>query len=603
MADNLKNDKSSLDYLQDKIKETILDNFSKDINSLCLLDTGLGKTRIACEVLKSLFSEIEKNKSYALIFYKQKETVETSWAKELNRFGIKYEILTGKNFKHLILSTCKNKFYPFGAKVYLLSYVFFTSVYHPMTETKNKEKILKADCFSKNPPCLVIFDEIHQVTNSVDNKNKSIRNEIKKLNVKYKIGLTATAAINKTEEIESIEELLNGDDKKLSEQDFIVTDENGTKEKFLGLTAHRYIIDSPLRKDEQEAIKKYNKPNVRNASVVEKILISGRYKGIVLPTPTTKALAIKKIIENLPPSDKIIIIDSYISPLEYLKSQDWIKLLNPCVCHRGEESETKAKEDIKDFNEKPDCRVLLATDKIAGESLNLQSANHLILLGLGWNPARINQILGRINRSKQERSDTFCYILTCNALNDEFINKNDAHRLEVIEQKNKELENFLATNEFDKFERINFSDSESFEKEFSDWQETILSSYIKKRGQKTEDRKRFIQNTIDTIKQDNNERDNKFLCVRAEIYIIYREIYTTAIQLLEDYDLKTEWDKVQNACNKYLSCCEENRFESYKPLDELNILLASISGQKEIPTVAKINNRFLQIKAVQSLTN
>ena len=554
MADNQK-DKKSLDDVQDEIKNAILNNFAKDINSLCHLDTGLGKTRIACDVLKFLSPELKKSNSYALIFYKQKGTVDTSWVKELNRLKIEYEILTGKNFSDFILTTEENKFFPHQKKVFLLSYALFTSAY-------NAEKVLKADCFSKNPPCIAIFDEIHQVSNSVDNKKKKTRNAISGLVVKYKLGLTATAAVNTKEEIEVIKRLLNGDNKQLSEEDFIVTDKNNTKEQMLDFNAQRYIIDLPLGNDEQEAIKKYNESNIRNAAVVEKILISGRHKDIALPAPTIKTLAIKKIIENIPSQDKILIFDTYIPPLEYLKEQDWIKSLKPCVCHGGSKSSPHSSEELKNFNERPDYRVLLATDKSAGESLNLQVANHLILLGLGWNPARINQILGRINRGDQKK-DIFCYILTCNASNGGFVNQNDANRLNVIEQKNKELVGFLAANELAKCERVRFPDSETFEKEFQSWLEKILPPPAKEKPSSQKENK-VVQ---DQVPQTVEELDDKRQLIQETIEIIRKVgincyllgkhdsviLCLVIVDVLTCYDFKHNWRKVKKLCEEYIS--------------------------------------------------
>ena len=54
------------------------------------------------------------------------------------------------------------------------------------------------------------------------------------------------------------------------------------------------------------------------------------------------------------------------------------------------------------FNNTPECRVFLSTDA-GGVGLNLQSASLLINLDVPWNPAVLEQRIGRIYRMGQER--------------------------------------------------------------------------------------------------------------------------------------------------------------------------------------------------------
>ena len=63
--------------------------------------------------------------------------------------------------------------------------------------------------------------------------------------------------------------------------------------------------------------------------------------------------------------------------------------------HRGELT--------RRFKEDPDCRVFLATDA-GGVGLNLQSADLLLNLDLPWNPAVLDQRIGRIHRIGQRRN-------------------------------------------------------------------------------------------------------------------------------------------------------------------------------------------------------
>lgn len=69
--------------------------------------------------------------------------------------------------------------------------------------------------------------------------------------------------------------------------------------------------------------------------------------------------------------------------------------------HGGISSEERGKMLIR-FNNTPECRVFLSTDA-GGVGLNLQSASLLINLDVPWNPAVLEQRIGRIYRMGQER--------------------------------------------------------------------------------------------------------------------------------------------------------------------------------------------------------
>ena len=56
---------------------------------------------------------------------------------------------------------------------------------------------------------------------------------------------------------------------------------------------------------------------------------------------------------------------------------------------------------VDEFQNNPECRVFLSTDA-GGVGLNLQNADCLINFELPWNPARLNQRIGRINRIGQK---------------------------------------------------------------------------------------------------------------------------------------------------------------------------------------------------------
>ena len=69
----------------------------------------------------------------------------------------------------------------------------------------------------------------------------------------------------------------------------------------------------------------------------------------------------------------------------------------------GEVPSAKRGDLIRCFFEDPDCRVFLSTDA-GGLGLNLQAASLVINLDLPWNPAVLEQRIGRAHRHGQKRS-------------------------------------------------------------------------------------------------------------------------------------------------------------------------------------------------------
>jgi hypothetical protein len=71
------------------------------------------------------------------------------------------------------------------------------------------------------------------------------------------------------------------------------------------------------------------------------------------------------------------------------------------VLFQGSVPGAKRKDLIDRFREDPDCRVFLSTDA-GGTGLNLQHASAVINMDLPWNPAVLEQRIGRVHRIGQK---------------------------------------------------------------------------------------------------------------------------------------------------------------------------------------------------------
>lgn len=99
------------------------------------------------------------------------------------------------------------------------------------------------------------------------------------------------------------------------------------------------------------------------------------------------------------PSNKIVVFSQWLRMhallVKRLKNKPWGHVL----FHGGVES-SKRKELVDQFREDPDCRIFLATDA-GGVGLNLQHANVVVNMDLPWNPAVLEQRIGRVHRLGQ----------------------------------------------------------------------------------------------------------------------------------------------------------------------------------------------------------
>ena len=73
----------------------------------------------------------------------------------------------------------------------------------------------------------------------------------------------------------------------------------------------------------------------------------------------------------------------------------------PFVELTGKVAVNKRQALIDEFHANPDCKVFLSSDA-GGTGLNLQAADCVINFELPWNPAKVNQRIGRVNRIGQK---------------------------------------------------------------------------------------------------------------------------------------------------------------------------------------------------------
>lgn len=126
--------------------------------------------------------------------------------------------------------------------------------------------------------------------------------------------------------------------------------------------------------------------------------------------------------------EKVLIFSKFHKPLEELR----LRLLDkkiPFINYTGQQSIEERNQNLADFNEKPEIRAALIT-LAAEKGKNFQSAHYIIFINHIMNPAKTDQLIGRIDRGVAQKSDFICSIhyVTRGTFEEDTIPKLDSER-------------------------------------------------------------------------------------------------------------------------------------------------------------------------------
>lgn len=112
------------------------------------------------------------------------------------------------------------------------------------------------------------------------------------------------------------------------------------------------------------------------------------------------AVLLEEILEE--PDTKVVLFSQWIGTHELI-----VDRLDSCKCNHvffhGSLDSQKRGKLLKQFKEDPSCRIFLSTDA-GGVGLNLQQASVVINMDQPWNPAVLEQRIGRVHRLGQHRN-------------------------------------------------------------------------------------------------------------------------------------------------------------------------------------------------------
>jgi SNF2 family DNA or RNA helicase len=138
-------------------------------------------------------------------------------------------------------------------------------------------------------------------------------------------------------------------------------------------------------------------------------------------TKYKRLLKVLKDINKDYPKDKVVLFSSFVSTLEYLQKrleEDGIKGLVIS-------GKVKNKDAILDLFEKDDSQKILLASEVGSEGVDLQFCRLLINYDLPWNPMRVEQRIGRLDRIGQKHPK----ILIWNMFHDTTIDKRIYYKL------------------------------------------------------------------------------------------------------------------------------------------------------------------------------
>jgi superfamily II DNA or RNA helicase len=411
---------------QEEAIKVIIDKFESHINPICALSPGEGKTIIACTLIKKFMEEDHRG----FLIIAKANNLNDPWMKELKTFSLSYNLIHGTNRKDYRID---NKYFSKKNTVLLTSH---------HTASLDIDYFVNTGTFS-----LIVIDEIHTIINP--KKITIVSRQFSKLSAHRKLFLTATPIQNSKYDLGLLNGLLNRP-KIISENDFgldkkkkeileecledaieknivIGTNQDNQNKNYRNqafLHKSKIILSIPISSEMDNYINSnqdiFFKKGTNGELFPQKKLMqylshpSAIYKNNTIIAGThncSKIETVLDIIDSIAKGDKIIIFSQFKDVLYRYHDLLTNKGYNSIIV-TGEDK-ARLSHKLRLFRYDNAFRILLTTLFKSSEGLNLQEANHVIILELWWNPQKVIQAMGRIDR-KTQKKDIFMYLLCYN---------------------------------------------------------------------------------------------------------------------------------------------------------------------------------------------
>jgi SNF2 family DNA or RNA helicase len=308
-------------------------------------------------------------------------------------------------------------------------------------------------------PDLIILDEAQRIRNWTTATARTI----KQLKSRYAFVLTGTPLENKLEELFSVVEFVDG--RRLGPafrfvHEHRVVDEHGRLQGYRGLdTIHQQLAPILLRRTRQEVLKELPErtdqvfrvpltseqagPYYEQSDLLAQLLRKWERQGWLSEIDQKRILCciqnmrmlcnstflfdkqthhspklqeFREILTELAIEEnrKVVVFSEY-ERMTFLAGEELRKLGIGFVSLHGGVPSRKRGALIERFRNDPECKVFLSTDA-GGVGLNLQAASVVVNFEPPWNPARLEQRIGRVHRLGQSRPVHVIHMLTTESI-------------------------------------------------------------------------------------------------------------------------------------------------------------------------------------------
>jgi SNF2 family DNA or RNA helicase len=308
-------------------------------------------------------------------------------------------------------------------------------------------------------PDLIILDEAQRIRNWTTATARTI----KQLKSRYAFVLTGTPLENKLEELFSVVEFVDG--RRLGPafrfvHEHRVVDEHGRLQGYRGLdTIHHQLAPILLRRTRQEVLKELPErtdqvfrvpltseqagPYYEQSDILAALMRKWERQGWLSEIDQKRILCciqnmrmlcnstflfdkqthhspklkeFREILTELAIEEnrKVVVFSEY-ERMTFLAGEELRKLGIGFVSLHGSVPSRKRGALIEKFRNDPECKVFLSTDA-GGVGLNLQAASVVVNFEPPWNPARLEQRIGRVHRLGQSRPVHVVHMLTTESI-------------------------------------------------------------------------------------------------------------------------------------------------------------------------------------------
>lgn len=397
-------------------------------------DMGLGKTVQALAATELL----RRGKGIERVLVIAPASVKYQWKTEIERFtDLPAQVIDG-------LLPRRKSLYASPAFFNLTSYELALKDVRYMHELK---------------PDLIILDEAQRIRNWTTATARTI----KQLKSRYAFVLTGTPLENKLEELFSVVEFVDG--RRLGPafrflHEHRVEDEKGHLLGYRGLDRiHGQMAPILLRRTRSEVLKdlpertdqifrvpltpQQSEPYYEQSDILAQLMRKWERQGWLSEIDQKRVLCciqnmrmlcnstflfdkathhspklkeFREILTELAIEEnrKVVVFSEY-ERMTYLAGEELRKLGIGFVSLHGGVPSRQRGALIGRFRDDPACKVFLSTDA-GGVGLNLQAASAVVIFEPPWNPARLEQRIGRVHRLGQSRPVTVIHMLTSDSI-------------------------------------------------------------------------------------------------------------------------------------------------------------------------------------------